>query len=315
MTSTLRVLIIDDSEHDTTLIVRTLQGAGYELRYERVWTAEALSAALDRESWDLAIADYALRSFSGIAALRLLRQHDVDLPFLFVSGTAGEEAAVDAMKAGAHDYIRKGNLRRLLPAVRHEVREAAARRERRRLAQRVAHLAYHDALTDLPNRTLLHDRLAQAIRAGQRDGLPVALLVLDLDGFKEVNDTYGHRAGDRVLQYVASRIRGLLRDVDTVARLGGDEFAVVLPSTALDGAMLAARKVFGELEKPCLVDHRQLSVRGSIGIAWYPEHAKSADVLLQKADLAMYDAKSQGVGIAVHAAKRTNGPTRRRRTG
>jgi len=315
VTSTLRVLILDDSEHDATLVIRALQGVGHQVRWERVWTAEALVAAMNRDGWDIVVVDFALRSLSGIAALQLVRQRDPDLPVLFVSGTPGEEAAVDAMKAGAHDYIRKGNLRRLLPAVRHEVREAAVRRERRRLAQRVAHLAYHDALTDLPNRTLLHDRLAQAIRGAQRYSVPVALMVLDLDGFKEVNDTFGHRSGDRVLQHVAARVRGLLRDVDTVARLGGDEFAIVLPSTAFDGAMLAARKVLEEIEKPCLVEHRRLSVRGSIGIAWYPEHAKSADALLQKADLAMYQAKSEGVGIAVLAAARRHTPVRRRRTG
>ncbi len=314
MTSILRVLIVDDSDRDATIIVCALQGAGHQVRYERVATADALAAALQRDAWDLVIADYALRNFRGVAALHQVRQRDPDLPFLFVSGTLGEEAAVDAMKAGAHDYIRKENLRRLLPAVRHEVREAALRRERRRMAQRVAHLAYHDALTDLPNRTLLHDRLAQAVRHANRDGTAVCLLVVDLDGFKQVNDTHGHRAGDRVLQHIASRIRGLLRDVDTVARLGGDEFAVVLPSTALDGGILAARKVLEEIEKPCLVEHRRLSVRGSVGIASFPEHAKSADALLQKADLAMYQAKSERVGIAVHAIKQRT-PVRRRRTG
>ena len=295
------------------LVVRALQGVGHHVRYERVCTAEALTSALDRDAWDITIADYALRSFSGVAALRQVRQRDPDLPVLFVSGTPGEDAAVDAMKAGAHDYIRKGNLRRLLPAVRHEVREAALRRERRRLAQRVAHLAYHDALTDLPNRTLLHDRLAQAIRSAHRDETAVCLMVIDLDGFKQVNDTHGHRAGDRVLQHVATRIRALLRDVDTVARLGGDEFAVVLPSTVLSGALLAARKVLEEVEKPCLVEHRQLSVRASIGLASFPDHAKSADALLQKADLAMYQAKSERVGIAMPPVKRAT--TRRRRTG
>jgi diguanylate cyclase (GGDEF)-like protein len=304
VTSTLRILLIDDSEHDATVVVRALTAAGFKVQYHRVWTAEALAAALDGEAWDLAIADYGLRGFSGIAALRLLRQQGADMPFIFVSGTPGEDAAVDAMKAGAHDYMRKGALKRLIPAVKHELREAATRRERRRLEQRVAYLAYHDALTDLPNRTLLHDRLAQAIRAALRDKASVALLVLDLDGFKEINDTYGHRAGDRVLKHVAERMRAMLREVDTVARLGGDEFALVLPSTDLDGATQTAGKVLQEIEQPCTVDHRHLTARGSIGVACCPEHAKSADLLLQRADLAMYQAKSDGVGMAIYARKR-----------
>ena len=314
MAPTLRVLIIDDVEQDATLAVRALVSAGYEVRHERVWTAETLRAALERDVWDLVIADYTLRRLAGIAALRLVREQDADLPFIFVSGTAGEDAAVDAMKAGAHDYMRKGALKRLLPAVRQELREAAARRERRRLEQRMAHLAYHDPLTDLPNRTLLHDRLAQAIRAAHRADALVALLVLDLDGFKEINDTYGHRAGDRVLQQVAQRMRVMLRDVDTVARLGGDEFALVLPSTDLSGATQTAGKVLQEIELRCVVDHRQLNVRGSIGIACCPEHGKSADLLLQRADIAMYQAKADGVGIAVYTPKRER-PHQRRRSG
>jgi diguanylate cyclase (GGDEF)-like protein len=314
VTPTLRVLIIDDAEEDATLVVRALVSAGYEVRHERVSTEQSLRAALDRDVWDLAIADYTLRRFSGIAALRLVRQQDADLPFVFVSSTTGEDAAVDAMKAGAHDYMRKGALKRLLPAVRHELREAAARRERRRLEQRMAHLAYHDPLTDLPNRTLLHDRLAQAIRAAHRAETLLALLVLDLDGFKEINDTYGHRAGDRVLQHIAQRMRVMLRDVDTVARLGGDEFALVLPTTDLNGAAQTAGKVLQEIELPCIIDHRQLSVRGSIGIACCPDHGKSADLLLQRADIAMYQAKADGVGIAVYAPKRER-PHQRRRSG
>jgi diguanylate cyclase (GGDEF)-like protein len=312
VTPTLRVLIIDDADEDASIVVRALVGAGYQVHYERVSTADSLVAALERDVWDVAVADYTLRSFSGIAALRLVRQHNRDVPFIFVSGTAGEEKAVDAMKAGAHDYIRKGALKRLLPAIRQELREAAARRERRRLEQRISYLAYHDALTDLPNRALLHDRLTQAIRAAHRVDSHVALLLLDLDGFKEINDTYGHRAGDRVLQHIAHRMRGLLRDVDTVARLGGDEFALVLPSTDQDGATQTAGKLLQEIELPCLVDHRQLSVRGSIGIACCPGHGKSAELLLRRADVAMYQAKSVGVGIAVYTPKR---PVQRRRSG
>ena len=304
MTTHLRVLIIDDSDDDAVSIVRALESAGYTVEATRVDSAEALRDALIRGAWDLAIADYLLQRFSGTAALHLLRQSDADFPFIFVSGTAGEDAAVAGMKNGAHDYIRKGSLRRLIPSVRRELREAAARRARRRAEQRLAHLAYHDGLTDLPNRTLLHDRLAQAVRVAHRDGALVALLVLDLDGFKEVNDRYGHHAGDRVLQVIAVRVRALLREADTVARLGGDEFAIVLPSADVDGAMLTAQKVLEAIEPPCDAEHRQLSVRGSVGIALFPEHGRSADALLQKADIAMYLAKGDKSGIAIYAPKR-----------
>jgi diguanylate cyclase (GGDEF)-like protein len=311
VTATLRLLLIEDSPDDAALVVRELTRGGYDVECDRVDTPDALVASLKRQSWDITIADYTMPGFTGTAALTLVRQHDADLPFIFVSGTIGEDAAVAAMRTGAHDYIMKGSLKRLVPAVEREMRDAGVRRERRRVEQRLAHLAYHDPLTDLPNRTLLHDRLDQATRIGNREGTSLALLLLDLNGFKEINDTLGHHAGDRVLQCIASRLRTTLREADTVARLGGDEFAVLLPLADLDGALLAAQKLLQEVEQPCVIDHKALSVRASLGIACFPEHGSTADTLLQKADVAMYSAKSDGVGISVYAPKRDRNTHRR----
>ena len=304
MTPTLRLLLIEDSEDDAALVVRTLTRGGYDVTFELVDTAHGLKQALDTRSWDLAIADYTMPHFSGTAALGLVRANDADLPFIFVSGTIGEDAAVMAMKTGAHDYIMKGHLKRLVPAVDRELREAGVRRDRRHAELRLQHLAYHDPLTDLPNRMLLHDRLDQAARAAIRDSTPLALLLMDLDGFKEINDTLGHHAGDLVLQHVAARVRAALRDVDTVARLGGDEFAILLPVTNVEGAQLAARKVLYEIARGCVIDGRSLTVRASIGIACVPQHGASAETLLQKADVAMYVAKTDSVGVAVYSTDR-----------
>jgi diguanylate cyclase (GGDEF)-like protein len=311
LTPTLRLLLIEDSSDDAALVVRALTRGGYTVVCERVDTPAAMTASLDRQSWDIVIADYAMPGFTGVEALDLLRQRGADMPFIFVSGTIGEDVAVAAMRTGAHDYIMKGNLARLTPAVERELRDAGVRRERRRVEQRLAYLAYHDPLTDLPNRLLLHDRLEQATRVAHRENTTFALLLLDLNGFKEINDTLGHHAGDRVLQCVASRVRATLREADTVARLGGDEFAVVLPVTDVNGALLAAQKLLNEIEQPCIVDHRSLSVRASLGIACFPEHGSSADTLLQRADVAMYVAKGDHVGIAVYAADRDRHTHRR----
>ena len=132
MSTPVRVLIVEDSEDDALLLVRELRRAGFEPEHERVENAAAMKTALDRQAWDLVIGDYSMPHFSGTAALALLRERDPDLPFIFVSGTIGEDVAVEAMKAGAQDYISKGNLRRLAPAIERELRDAEARRERRR---------------------------------------------------------------------------------------------------------------------------------------------------------------------------------------
>jgi diguanylate cyclase len=298
--STLQLLLISNASPDEALVVRALADSGYDVEATCVDRAAAISAALVRPGWSAAIV-VAAAGMQVPAALDLIRQQDADLPCIVLSDSGGEEAAVAAMRAGARDFILKRDIERLGPAIERELHEAGARRERRRVEQRLAYLAYHDALTDLPNRLLLQDRLAQALRVATRTSSSLALLILDLNGFKEINDTLGHHAGDLVLQTAASRVRAMLREADTVARLGGDEFAIVLPLADVDGALLTAQKVLHEIEQPCVIDHRALSVRASLGISCFPEHGISAEALLQRADLAMYVAKSDGVGIAVYA--------------
>jgi diguanylate cyclase (GGDEF)-like protein/PAS domain S-box-containing protein len=162
----------------------------------------------------------------------------------------------------------------------------------------------HDVLTSLPNRTLLNDRLHQAILAGSRQRKTAALLVMDVDGFKEVNDTYGHYAGDHLLQQIASRLEGLLRVSDTVARLGGDEFAI-LPVVGMGGedGATTARKVLQGLEHPFVVDGRDVRITASIGIAVYPTDGQDAPTLMRHADAAMYVAKRARCGYAVYAPR------------
>jgi diguanylate cyclase (GGDEF)-like protein/PAS domain S-box-containing protein len=167
--------------------------------------------------------------------------------------------------------------------------------------------ALHDGLTGLPNRTLLGDRLRSAIAVAQRQDAALSLLMLDLDGFKGVNDSYGHHAGDLVLVEIAKRLSGTLRESDTAARLGGDEFVLLLPATPLVGALEAARALVDFIVAPITVDGKPLTVGASIGIAVFPDHGRDADVLLAAADAAMYEAKHSGGGyrtFRAHAGSR-----------
>ena len=132
MSKPLRILIVEDSEEDTQLLLHELRRGAYEPAFERVDTPAAMSAALDQQTWDLVVADFSMPQFNALAALELLNKRGLDLPFIIVSGTIGEETAVTAMKNGARDYIMKGNLRRLVPAVERELSEAVQRRERKR---------------------------------------------------------------------------------------------------------------------------------------------------------------------------------------
>jgi diguanylate cyclase len=173
---------------------------------------------------------------------------------------------------------------------RHTERQAAENQQQ----------ALRDGLTGLPNRTLLRDRIDQAIRQADRELCPAALLLIDLDRFKEVNDTLGHHYGDELLVQVGERLHGSLRAVDTVARLGGDEFAVLLPRIeTAEGAVAVAGKLQAALEEPFRLEDLALGVEASIGVALYPEHGSDADELLQRADIAMYVAKDTHAGYVL----------------
>lgn len=167
--------------------------------------------------------------------------------------------------------------------------------ERAQAEEQIRHLAYHDPLTELPNRLLFRDRLNVALGQSERQGSRLAVLFLDLDRFKVINDSLGHNIGDALLQEVARRVSSVVRDTDTVARLGGDEFTVLLPSLRTqEDAVSIARKILDTIRSPFLLDEKELYVTTSIGISLFPEDGDNADALLKNADTAMYQAKENG---------------------
>jgi len=322
------VLAVDDNPAVLAALVRLLRPRGL-----RVLTASHGEEALDlleehASSIGVVVSDYAMPGMSGAELLGIVRLRWPEITRVLLSGKADLAAAADAVNEGQlfrlytqplqPDKFREGVTQAL---EQHRVlrenrrlqalsEEQAARLEQWNLrlealvTERTAeleHQALHDGLTDLPNRTLLHDRLQRAILAGHRDGLPAALLLLDLDHFKDINDTFGHQCGDILLQQVSRRLRGALRESDTLARLGGDEFAVLLPATDAQGAVLVAEKLLALLERSIEIRAQSVAVEASIGITSYPEHGEEADTLLQRADVAMYIAKRSHSGFAVYA--------------
>jgi diguanylate cyclase (GGDEF)-like protein len=293
----LQALIIEDVEDDVQLLIRALQHNGYEPDYLCVDNKQDLVDALQRP-WQIVFSDYTMPSFNGIEALQLVRQQAPELPFIFVSGTIGEDRAVEAVKSGAQDYILKGNLKRLSAAVPRELRESDVRRERRQAGQRLHYIANYDELTALPNRGLYCRHLEQLIEQTASTGLDVGLVHINLDRFRKINSRLGRQAGDQLLKMVAQRLLGCAGKNDVVARVGGDEFALILPKLATNLELIQAiHRIRQTLSSPVTLSGYTFHIRTSLGISVCPLHGNQADELQQQATQAMYQAKQEGGGI------------------
>ncbi len=415
----LRVLLVEDSEDDAELVLDELARGGFEPESHRVDRLPELRQALAEQDWDVVLSDFNIIDFTAAEALRALHESGRDLPFLILSGAVRAEEAVNLLKLGAHDFLNKDALARLVPAIEREMRETAERAQRRLAEERVRILSlaieqspvsvvitdregridyanpkfeqvtgytlaeargrdlgftliehaggnpvdgiratvnaghewrgefcnlrrdgqlfweyatvsplkdengrishfvavkeditvrrsyeerllrqsHYDDLTGLPNRILMLDRLDQAMALAHRNRAQVALLCLDLDHFKNVNDMLGHGMGDALLKDVAQRLGSVVRDSDTLARLGGDEFVIIL-SGIDDGAGAEAQRVAQRLQEalqpPFRLEDQDHFITASIGITLYPLDGEDAQVLLRNADLAMYKAKEIG---------------------
>ena len=180
-----------------------------------------------------------------------------------------------------------------------------------RQKEEMEYLALHDTLSGLPNRNLLNDRLEKRIAVSQRDRGCFALAMIDLDGFKDINDTLGHDAGDAVLQEIARRLSACVRSVDTVARVGGDEFVLLLDDLDTAGSLDICQRAAAEIARPVSVRDSEVRVGASIGIAMFPRHGEDVEMLTRHADQAMYAVKADGGGIRLYSAEtsRENLPT------
>ncbi len=425
----IQVLFVEDSEVDVELALRSLEQGGFEVSWNRVDLEEDLKRALGASQPHAILSDFSMPRFDGIDALRLSKELAPGVPFIFLSGTIGEERAIEAMRLGATDYVLKNNMRRLVTVVRRALSEAGERerirvaeeerarlvqileatsdyvcmtdpagtitylnaagrkligapesqgagkstgeiypawarelieregtpvasstgawtgetailgadgteipvsqviiahrgpggeirffstiardiRERKAYEARLQYLANYDPLTGLPNRDLLGDRTLQAVAHARRASRPAALLVLNLDRFKLVNESYSRGAGDALLRMVADRLKSAVREGDTVARLGGDAFAVLATDLARpDDVLSVARKIREAMRSPFRLEARDLHVTLSIGASVTPRDGEEFDMLLRNADAAMHRVKAEGRdGFQFYAAAMT----------
>ena len=430
-----RILILEDAVTDAELVERELRKADIAFTSQRVETKEGFSQALVEFEPDIILSDYSLPQFSGLEALRLLKESDINVPFILITGSLTEEIAVLCMKEGADDYLLKASLKRLPSAVLNALKKKEAERdrekavaalrqsqerfqlvaratndaiwdwnirthevwwnegiqtlfgygkdevgtnrdwwyehihpedrsrvaagvhafvnahakfwsdeyrycradgsyalvvdrgfilrddqnnavrmissmmdvtERKQAEEKINYLSYHDSLTGLPNRALFEDRLPQALSLAQRNEQMVAVLFLDLDRFKNVNDTLGHTVGDKLICGVAERLKSCLRGSDTVARFSGDGFALLLTqiSRTEDAVRIArraensgveyAQSILDALKSPFDFDGQELYVTASLGIGVYPHDGKDSQALLRNAGAALSHVKEQG---------------------
>jgi diguanylate cyclase (GGDEF)-like protein len=295
------ILVLEDDTGSAAMLEALLVAAGYSVaRAERGRDAMVM---LSQHAFDLALLDVNIPDLSGIEVLRELRAHRLDLPVIFLSGETSIEHAIDALRSRAYDFVSKPfDPKQLLDLVERaladrklEVARVSHLAEMESELYRLQHQAFHDPLTGLPNRALLDDRLEQAIAQAQRTSRRVAVLFLDLDRFKSINDLHGHDSGDRVLKEVARRFSAALRSADTLARLGGDEFVAIIPQVDTPLAIAAVvDKLQAALLPPFSIDGCRVHLGVSVGCAVFPDDGLSPEALLESADAAMYQHKHRG---------------------
>src|SRR5437588_2621787 len=304
------LLFVEDSAEDVQLALRALSRDGVEAAWRQVDSESAMKVALSEGQPDAILSDFSMPGFDGLEALLLAREFAPNVPFIFLSGTIGEERAIAAIRMGATDYVLKSSMRRLGTAVKRALSETE---ERNAYETRIRYLANYDALSDLPNRSLLADRTAQAIAHARQTGRTCGLIVLNIDRFKLVNEGFGQAVGDALLKLLAERLRAAVREDDTLARLGADSFAVLAANLLRpDETMALVRKIQQAALLPFALDGRELHVSLSFGASTFPRDGEDFEALLRNADAAMQRVKSAGGnGFQYYAAAMTRDATER----
>jgi diguanylate cyclase (GGDEF)-like protein len=298
MKSIKTLLLVEDNLGDARLLREMLNeqnSLGIQLTHlECVGDAERY---LIEHVVDIILLDLGLPDAQGLEANRRIHAAAPGVPLVVLTGLDDESMAAQALQQGAQDYLIKGQIERrgLLRALRYAIERKTMESATLLMAQQVAHSAEHDFLTGLPNRMLLNDRIGRAIALAARHMKKIAVLFLDLDGFKHINDSLGHSIGDKLLQSVAKRLADCVRGSDSVSRQGGDEFVVLLLELdQAEDAAITARRMLQAVAEVHSIDRHDLHVTASIGVSVYPDDGLDPDTLIKNADTAMYQAKEGG---------------------
>jgi diguanylate cyclase (GGDEF)-like protein len=286
----MKILLVEDDSDDADFLRLSLAQHNGSVSVTRTSSIADAVTALDGDRYDVVLLDLNLPDGRGAECVARIQEAESLVPIVVLSGHGDEDYAVEILNKGVQDYLVKweGDGRTILRAIRYAI-------ERKRAEAKLNYLARYDSLTRIPNRQYLRDQLAQAMTRALRRGRTMALLLLDLDRFKAVNETLGHEAGDALLRDAVQRLTSSVRDGDVLARLGGDEFAVLLED--VEGPTEAerlARSIGAAFQKPFDVGGRQVSVTVSIGVTICPADTTDPVALLNNADIAMSRAKEQG---------------------
>ncbi len=300
----MRILLIDDDEVDRKAVRRALEESDMHIDLQEAQDARSARSLFDSSSFDCLVLDYRLPDIDGLTLARELlnNSNGPTVPIVMLTGEGNETVAVEAMKSGVQDYLPKSSIDpgSLARAINNAVEKTALHNKIEEMNKTFEHMALNDSLTGLGNRNLFTDRLNSLIATSRRSREPFSLLMMDLNKFKDVNDTHGHEAGDEVLREVGKRLTALARDADSFFRLGGDEFAaLVTTGVTREGISIMAERIIGAFELPVEFKSIPLQIGVSIGLVFFPEHSEDGDELLRLADAAMYEAKRGRLGFSI----------------
>ena len=295
-----KILIVDDEDH-------IIEGYKRSLRKRfSLDTANSGKKALEKIEhcgpYAVVVSDMRMPDMNGLELLTAIKGKYFETVRIMLTGNIDQKTAIDAVNDGAvFKFLTKPckseDMIAALESGIEQYRKLVGNRKTKESEEKMTFLAHHDVLTGLPNRLLFDANLEQALEYSKRQKKKVALLFLDLDRFKVINDTLGHDSGDQLLQVVAERIKKSVRAVDTVARLGGDEFTVILNDiNQIEDALIVCKKIIEQLNKPIDLQSQQIITAASIGISIFPDDCDNKDELIKNADVAMYQAKDNGRG-------------------